>query len=96
MIIEKNIPFHRILLISIFNGFIAMVIAFIVIAALAFLVSFLITWDLNKAAGYLSRNLDIFIIAFIVGHLFEVTDRVIRGKRKNKIISIIRDKDERW
>ena len=92
----KFIPFHIILIASIFNGFFAMIIAFFIITPLVVLISYLIAWDLNNAVGYVYKNIDVLIISFVVGYLFEVTDRVIRGRKKNKIISIVRSKEDRW
>lgn len=96
MTIGKCIPFHVILIASIFNGFFAMIIGFFIITPLAVLISYLIAWDLNKVVGYVYKNIDVLIISFVVGYSFEVTDRVIRGRKKSKIISIVRDKEDRW
>lgn len=81
---------------SIFNGIVAMMIASLVVFPMLWLVLFIFGSGSQEAIEIISSKIDIIIVIFSIGSAFEIIDRIIRGKKKSKIIKIIRDKEDRW
>ncbi len=86
----------KIILFSIINGIAAMIVASVVVIPLLFLVSFAFTWDLSETTNTILDKLDIIAVIFIIVTIFEIIDRIFRGIKKSKILTVIRDKADRW
>jgi uncharacterized membrane protein YqjE len=86
----------KIFFFSIFNGIASMILSALVIVPLMCLVLLIITWNLSETKETILDKLDIIIVIFCIGTVFEILDRVIRGIRKSKILTIRRDKSDRW
>ncbi|GAA0363102.1 hypothetical protein GCM10009092_29360 [Bowmanella denitrificans] len=57
---------------------------------------FLLSFDFEETTALIVENIDLILVIFTVGTCFEIGDRLYRGAKKGKIITIIRDKDDRW
>lgn len=72
-----------------------MLLTSLVVLPMAWLVSFFISFDISSTNALIYKKLDIILIIYLIGALFEIGDRFYIGIKKNKLVSIIRDKDDR-
>jgi len=72
-----------------------MLLTSLVVLPMAWLVSFFISFDIILTNALIYKQLDIILIIYLIGALFEIGDRFYIGIKKNKLVSIIRDKDDR-
>jgi hypothetical protein len=86
----------KIILVSIFNGIVAMTAIFFVTVPVIGFILFLIDGELSTTTDTLMDTLDVIIVIFCIGTVLEIIDRIIRGIKKSKILTIIRDKTDRW
>ncbi|WP_340680695.1 hypothetical protein, partial [Paraglaciecola sp.] len=61
----------RITICSLINGIAAMLLASLVVIPLIILVSFLFTWEITETLDTFWDKLDIIIVIFIIGSVFE-------------------------
>jgi len=58
--------------------------------------AFLSSGSFDSAMNNMTTHWDVYAFIYFIGLLLEISDRIYRGVKKNKIIKIIRDKEDRW
>ncbi|WP_286268708.1 hypothetical protein [Thalassotalea hakodatensis] len=86
----------KLLIISIINGFIASLISWLLILPVIWVVTFFFSFDINETTNTIVSVFDIIIVIALIGALFEIINRVYIGLKQNRIVGIIRKKEEQW
>ncbi len=73
-----------------------MVIASAVIIPAIFAGLSITSGSFDSAINNMTTHWDVYTFIYFIGLLLEISDRIYRGVKKNKIIKIIRDKEDRW
>jgi len=73
-----------------------MLIILVISIPVIWLVVFCITFNIHDATNAILNKLDIILIIFSIGTLFEIGNRFYIGIKKNKLVSIFKDKADRW
>jgi hypothetical protein len=81
---------------SFINGSIAMAIASAVVIPVIFAGLSITSGSFYSAMNSMISNWDVYVFIYFIGLLLEILDRTYRGVKKNKIIKIIRDTEDRW
>lgn len=85
-----------IIVFSFVNGSIAMLIASAVFIPAVFIGLSITSGSFDSAINSIFTHWDVYLFIYFIGTLIEVSDRLYRGVKKNKIIKVIRDKEDRW
>lgn len=86
----------KLLIISIINGFIASLIGWLLILPVIWLVTFFFSFDINKTTNTIISVLDIIVVIALIGALVEIINRIYIGVKQNRIVGVIRKKEEQW
>lgn len=86
----------RIFCVSIINGIASIILSTLVLFPLMYLVLLLFTWDFAETIDIFLDKLNVIIVIFSIGTVFEIIDRICRGISNSKILTIRRDKSDRW
>jgi hypothetical protein len=92
---EYSLHIIKFCVLTIINGMISMSLISLVAFPIIWSVVFLFDFDVSSTNAVMYEKLDIIFIIFLIGTLFEVGDRFYIGIKKNKLVSIWRDKEDR-
>lgn len=85
-----------IIIFSFINGSISMAITSVVVIPAIFFGLTITSGSFDSAMNNMIHHWDFYVFIYFIGLLLEISDRIYKGVKKNKIIKIIRDKEERW
>jgi hypothetical protein len=85
-----------IIVFSFINGSVAMAIASAVVIPAIFAGLSITSGSFDSAINNMISHWDVYVFIFFIGLLLEIFDRTYRGLKKNKIIKVIRDMEDRW
>ncbi len=93
----ENYPDKKLMIIvfSFINGSISMAIASAVVIPVIFFGLSITSGSFDSAINNMISHWDVYVFIYFIGLLLEISDRIYRGVKKNKIIKIIRDKEDR-
>jgi len=94
---SKDVVLHKInfVLLNLINSVIAMILLALIALPIMWLVVFLFSFDLKETNEAFLNKYDIILVIWCIGSLFEFSDRLYIGIKKKKLVSIIRDKEDR-
>ena len=94
---SKDIVLHKIkfALLNLINSVIAMILIALIALPIMWLVVFLFSFEIKETNEVFLNKYDIILVIWFIGLLFEFGDRLYIGIKKNKLVSIIRDKADR-
>jgi hypothetical protein len=72
-----------------------MLLSSFVLLPIIWFVTFLFSFDVSSTNAVMYGKLDVLFVIFLIGTLFEIGDRFYIGIKKNKLVSIRRDKEDR-
>ncbi|WP_031569897.1 hypothetical protein [Rheinheimera texasensis] len=85
-----------IIVLSFINGSVAMAIASAVVFPIIFVGLSITSGSFSSAMNNMISNWDVYGFICFIGLMLEISDRIYIGVKKNKVIKIIRDKEDRW